>query len=972
MSVYPFRPTSATTTSRAVKLALSLAAAALAAFTLAPSALAAPGDTVRVSMSWEGGDAEGMSSEPSISADGRYVAFTSAASNVIPGDANKVPDIFVYDRQKETVELASPGEISAAEPGPGEIDGQANAPSGEPAISGDGRYVAFSSYASNLVPGDTNGRQDVYVYDRATRTVERVSVGKGGVQGNGISREPSISQDGRVVAFFSSSTKLVSGLTPVFPYQNIYVHERGAPGLELISVGEGSGGNAPSHTPSIDGAGDLVAFESQASNLSPQNTSGEENVYLFERPAQETKLVSVGEAGKGDEAANAGSSRPSISEDGNVVAFASEASNLVAGDTNSTSDVFAYERGNSSLELVSVGEEGEPASGPSSSGDTPAVSEDGRYVAFSSFASNLVERDFAPRGVFVRDRTEGRTTRESRGGGGDTQANGASSAPAISADGAAIGFESTASNLVPEDENGLADVFLHETGGPGPQPAEVVTLDAVDAGGTPATQSATAFGPVTLTTSADFSWDSSQPGLEPQGLTPWLVETVIQFDDDFTIDAEGLPVCMLESLFGTTTEEALEVCRGAVIGSGHFEGTVGAGPITLFNGAPDAGRPTVLVHIRYTSEFSGSEVTELRTGVFRPSSFGSDYGTELDIGTLALGLMHIDLSLEGEPVPGHVLVGGRCADPDHTWNFYSELIATYGLYIAPQVITKEVTLECSVDEDGNGIADELEPPAGEPGEFSDGEGTAGTLLDSGGLAIEVSDAPAPDGVRIKVGEGKGEASFQVCGFSTLTLTAGSEAIVTCGSVIVRVVQGEATVTVGDGSIVASVPTGGEAEVADNGDGTFTVDNLGDADVTVTIEGEEEIVGGGESTTVEEPLTTTPGHVTGGGQVATAEGNGRAVFGLEAKSDAKGLRGSCNLVDPSTETKLTCTDVTALSVDGSGATIAGDATVNGETTTYRIHVEDAGEPGAGQDTFTIHTASGYQVGGTLKAGNVQVH
>ncbi len=937
-------------------------------FAIVSTAAALPGDTVRVSMSWEGGDAEGISREPSISADGRYVAFTSTASNVILGDANKVPDIFVYDSQEETVELASPGEISAAEPGPGEIDGQANAPSGEPAISADGRYVAFSSYASNLAPGDTNGRQDVYVYDRATHTVERVSVGEGGVQGNGISREPSISQDGRVVAFFSSSTNLVPALTPVFPHQNIYVYERGAPGLELISVGEGGGGNAPSRAPSIDGTGDLVAFESQASNLGPPDTGGEGNVYLFERPVQETELVSVGKGGK---AANASSSHPAISEDGNVVAFASEASNLVAGDTNSTSDVFAYERGNPNLELVSIGEEGEPASGPSSPGDTPAVSEDGRYVAFSSFASNLVERDFAPRDIFVRDRTEGTTSRESRGGGGDTQANGASSAPTISADGTAIGFESTASNLVPEDENGLIDVFLHETGGPGPQPPEVVTLDAVDAGGTPATQSATAFGPVTLTTSADFSWDSSQPGLEPQGLTPWLVETVIQFDDDFSFDASGLETCALPSLVGTSTAQAIEACPGAVIGSGYFEGTVGAGPITLFNGVPDAGRSTVLVHIRYPSKFDASEVTELRTAVFRPSSFGSDYGTELDIGTLALGLRHIDLSLEGEPVPGHVLVGGRCADPDHTWNFYSELIATYGPYIAPQVITKEVTQECSVDEDGNGIADELEPPGGEPGEFSDGEGTAGTVLDSGGLAIEVTDLPAPDGVRIKVGEGEGEASFQLCGFSTLTLTAGSEAIVTCGSVIVRVVQGEATVTVGDGSIVASVPAGGEVEVADNGDGTFTVNNLGDADVTVTIEGEEEIVGGGESTTVEEPLTTTPGHVTGGGQVATPEGDGRAVFGLEAKSDAKGVRGSCKLVDPSAEMKLTCTDVTVLAVDGSGATIVGDATVNGEATTYRIHVEDAGEPGSGLDTFTVQTASGYLTGGTLKSGNVQV-
>jgi hypothetical protein len=119
-------------------------------------------------------------------------------------------------------------------------------------------------------------------------------------------------------------------------------------------------------------------------------------------------------------------------------------------------------------------------------------------------------------------------------------------------------------------------------------------------------------------------------------------------------------------------------------------------------------------------------------------------------------------------------------------------------------------------------------------------------------------------------------------------------------------------------------------------------------------------------------TSTPGQITGGGQVANAAGNDKVAFGFNAKSDSKGLKGNCNLVDPSTKTKLDCSNVTAMTVSGTQATIYGAAVINGQTTTYKIAANDLGEPGIGKDTFTIHAASGYQVGGTLKAGNVQVH
>ena len=145
-----------------------------------------------------------QSAVASISADGRYVAFISDASNLVPGDTNGVTDIFVYDRQTGTIER-----VSVAADGT-----QGNGGSCQPSISADGRYVAFSSYASNLVPGDTNGISDVFVYDRQTDTIERVSVAADGTQGNSYSWQPaSISADGRYVAFSSFASNLVPGDT---------------------------------------------------------------------------------------------------------------------------------------------------------------------------------------------------------------------------------------------------------------------------------------------------------------------------------------------------------------------------------------------------------------------------------------------------------------------------------------------------------------------------------------------------------------------------------------------------------------------------------------------------------------------------------------------------------------------------------------------------------------------------------------
>jgi Tol biopolymer transport system component len=163
----------------------------------------AGGTTERVSLGPGGVQGNSISGSPAISAGGRFVAFDSHATNLVPGDTNDFGDIFVRDRQTGTTQRVSVGRNGA----------QGNDHSLVSVISADGRFVFFTSDASNLVPGDTNGTSDVFVRDRRTRTTERVSVGPGGAQGNGDSALPALSADGRFVAFGSSATNLVPGDT---------------------------------------------------------------------------------------------------------------------------------------------------------------------------------------------------------------------------------------------------------------------------------------------------------------------------------------------------------------------------------------------------------------------------------------------------------------------------------------------------------------------------------------------------------------------------------------------------------------------------------------------------------------------------------------------------------------------------------------------------------------------------------------
>jgi Tol biopolymer transport system component len=419
-----------------------------AAMVLSIAALpAAAQTTTRVSVASGGGQGNSTSYEPSISSDGRFVAFYSAASNLVPGDTNGYLDVFVHDRASGATTRVSVDSLG----------GQGNEASERPMISADGRFVVFDSGASNLVPGDTNGFWDVFVHDRASGATTRVSVDSLGGQGNWWSQGNSISADGREVAFWSLASNLVPGDTN--GVWDVFVHDRLTSVTTRVSVDSGGGqGNAGSGWggPSISADGRCVAFASDASNLVPGDTNGFPDVFVHDRLSGATTRVSVdssGGQGNGDSGFP-----PSISADGRFVAFRSYASNLVPGDTNGTSDVFVHDRRSGATTRVSVDSGGGQGNDVSRS---PAISSDGHYVAFASWASNLVPGDTnGVPDVFVHDRLSGATRRVSVDSGGG-QGNALSYDPTISSDGRDVAFWGNASNLVPGDTNGVADVFVH-------------------------------------------------------------------------------------------------------------------------------------------------------------------------------------------------------------------------------------------------------------------------------------------------------------------------------------------------------------------------------------------------------------------------------------------------------------------------------------------------------------------------------
>lgn len=403
---------------------------------------------VRASADWDNVQGNGGSYDTSLSADGRYVAFSSSASNLVYGDTNNAADIFVRDMVT--------GEVTRVST---DSSGNQGDPfhSWHPALSADGRYVAFSSSASTLVPDDTNSASDIFVKDRQTGITTRVSTDSSGNQANDYCYYTSISDDGRFVAFRSFATNLVPDDTN--GAWDIFVKDTHT-GVTVRASTDSSwaqGNGLSSYYPSLTADGGLVAFSSSASNLVPDDNNGAEDVFIKDLTTGATTRVSTDV--NGDEV-DGGSYYPSISDDGRYVAFYSAATNLVPDDTNLTEDIFVKDMETGDVTRVSTGSAGEESNGFS---DFPNISADGRYVTFYSTASNLVPGDTnGVDDVFFKDTQTGETTRLSMDIMG-AQGNNYSYWPKISGDGRYVSFYGGASNLVIGDTNGVDDVFIAST-----------------------------------------------------------------------------------------------------------------------------------------------------------------------------------------------------------------------------------------------------------------------------------------------------------------------------------------------------------------------------------------------------------------------------------------------------------------------------------------------------------------------------
>jgi Ca2+-binding RTX toxin-like protein len=332
--------------------------------------------TTRVSVDLAGNPGNDSSYTPSISADGRFVAFSSDASNLVPGDTNNNLDNFVRDLSTNTTTRVS---VDSA-------GNQGNRGSNQVSISADGRLVAFSSAASNLVPGDTNNSIDIFVRDLSTNTTTLVSVSSRGDRANDDSSIPSISANGRFVTFYSFATNLVPGDTN--DTRDIFVRDLLTNTTTLVSASSnGEIANRASIRSSISADGRFVAFSSRASNLVPGDTNDTTDIFVRDLSTNTTTRISASSRGN---QGNKESSTPFISADGRFVTFSSEASNLVPGDTNNKEDIFVRDLSTNTTTRLSVDSAGNQGNSDS---EFPSISANGQKVAFSSFATNLVPGD---------------------------------------------------------------------------------------------------------------------------------------------------------------------------------------------------------------------------------------------------------------------------------------------------------------------------------------------------------------------------------------------------------------------------------------------------------------------------------------------------------------------------------------------------------------------------------------------------
>ena len=410
------------------------------------SLLLPPQSTERVSLSDGGLQGNGDSTFQEISANGRFVAFQSEAPNLVSGDSNGFADIFARD-----LVAGSTTRVSVDSSG-----NQANGSSGSPDISAEGRFITFLSAADNLVAIDINLGNDVFVHDTKTGVTELVSISSTGIQSNGTCYNPRISADGRYVSFTSTADNLVPGDTN--NANDVFVFDRQTGIQTLVSKSSfGAFGNAHSTYSDLSADGQLITFASNATNLVPGDSNGFSDQFVHDLKSGITTRVSLSSGGaQGDYGVH---NECAISANGQVVAFGSRATNLVSGDTNGRWDIFVHDRGSGQTERVSIHTLGTQANLDS---HYPDLSADGRYVGFTSAATNLISGDTnAFDDTFLHDRQTGKTVRTSLDQFGD-QIDSHGFYQAMSADARYVVFTCLSNNVVSGDTNGAMDVFLRD------------------------------------------------------------------------------------------------------------------------------------------------------------------------------------------------------------------------------------------------------------------------------------------------------------------------------------------------------------------------------------------------------------------------------------------------------------------------------------------------------------------------------
>lgn len=402
----------------------------------------------RISTTAEGSETNNHSFAPSISGNGRYIAFQSDATNLVADDTNGFTDVFLYDRYTQQIKCVSRN-----------IEGKsANFKSNFPIISHDGHYVVFQSDASDLVANDTNQVRDIFIYDVTQGTIKLISMDSQGMQGDGPSSFPVISADGHYIAFHSDATNLVADDTKT--YTDIFLHDRITNETTRISVSsKGTQANNSSYGATISGDGRYIAYTSDARNLVTNDTNSKTDIFLYDRENATTQRISVDETGI---EANNVSYEPVLSLDGQWSTFVSRATNLVPddNDTNQVEDVFLRNLTTGKTTRISINEQGQEGDNASFA---PRISGNSRYIAFNSEANNLTTDDENDTiDVFLYDSDTQHITNMTPFSQTFSNSSASYYPPAISDDGRFVAYESRALNLIASDLNESADIFVYD------------------------------------------------------------------------------------------------------------------------------------------------------------------------------------------------------------------------------------------------------------------------------------------------------------------------------------------------------------------------------------------------------------------------------------------------------------------------------------------------------------------------------